>query len=182
MIRIIDFVGAFLGLLFGFPLLVIIYIVGVFDTGSPVFSQIRVGKNKQPFTLYKFRTMNVTAESVGTHEIDRSSITRIGSFLRKTKLDELPQFINVLKGEMSLVGPRPGLFNQIDLIKARDARAIYNVRPGITGLSQINTIDMSMPELLAEWDERMIKTLTLKKYFYYIFATMCGHGTGDRFR
>ena len=100
--------------------------------------------------------------------------------MRKTKLDELPQLWNVLKGEMSLVGPRPGLFNQEELTQAREAKNIYNVRPGITGLAQVNEIDMSTPELLAQTDEKMIATLSLKHYFTYILQTVTGSGSGDR--
>ena len=104
----------------------------------------------------------------------------MGAFLRKTKLDELPQLWNVLKGEMSLVGPRPGLFNQKELTMARDARGVFDVRPGITGLAQVNDIDMSTPELLAETDANMIRELSIKNYFKFIFQTVLGAGAGDR--
>lgn len=97
-----------------------------------------------------------------------------------TKLDELPQLWNVLKGEMSLVGPRPNLFNQEDLIVKRDALGVYDVRPGITGLAQVNEIDMSTPQLLAETDAEMIRTLSLANYFKYVFQTVAGKGSGDR--
>jgi len=180
MIRLFDIFFALFGLLFALPFLLILYIIGLFDTGSPIFKQERVGKNKKPFTLIKFRTMSVDTASVASHLASTSSITPFGSFLRRTKLDELPQLWNVLKGEMSLVGPRPGLFNQDELTKARDAKNIYNVRPGITGLAQVNEIDMSTPELLAETDYKMINTLNLKNYFSYIFQTVAGKGSGDR--
>ncbi|MDO9869625.1 sugar transferase [Glaesserella parasuis] len=117
MIRILDFLFSILGLVFTFPILVIVTILGYFDTGSPIFIQERVGKNKKPFKLIKFRTMNVNTASVASHLAGSSSITKLGRFLRKTKIDELPQLINVLKGEMSLVGPRPNLFNQKELIQ-----------------------------------------------------------------
>ena len=109
-----------------------------------------------------------------------SSITQFGAFLRRTKLDELPQLWNVLKGEMSLVGPRPGLFNQEELTAERDALGVFQVRPGITGLAQVNDIDMSTPKLLAETDAKMIASLTVKGYFKYIFKTVLGKGSGDR--
>ena len=182
MLRLFDFVLALLGLAFGFPVLLIIYIVGLFDTGSPLFCQERVGKNKQPFTLVKFRTMQVNTASVASHLASSSSITPLGGFLRKTKLDELPQLWNVLKGEMSLVGPRPNLFNQEELIAARDRLGVYDVLPGITGLAQVSDIDMSTPELLAETDNQMIKSLTVHDYFKYIFMTATGQGRGDRVR
>lgn len=182
MLRVFDFVFSLLGLVFGSPVLLIIYIIGLFDTGSPVFKQERVGRNKKPFTLVKFRTMSVDTASVASHLASTASITKIGGFLRKTKLDELPQLWNVLKGEMSLVGPRPGLFNQAELTAARDSQGVYAVRPGITGLAQVNDIDMSTPELLAKTDAEMIKNMTLRNYFKYIFQTVLGAGAGDRIR
>jgi len=156
--------------------------MGLFDTGSPVFRQERVGRNKKPFILVKFRTMSVDTASVASHLASTASITKMGGFLRKTKLDELPQLWNVLKGEMSLVGPRPGLFNQEELTKAREGEGVFMVRPGITGLAQINDIDMSTPELLAKTDARMIKEMSLKNYFKFIFQTVLGAGTGDRIK
>jgi lipopolysaccharide/colanic/teichoic acid biosynthesis glycosyltransferase len=180
LLRLLDFIFSFLGLLFAFPFLIILTIVGYFDTGSPIFIQERVGRNKKSFNLIKFRTMTVGTASVASHLASSSSITKFGDFLRKTKLDELPQLWNVLKGEMSLVGPRPNLFNQEELINERETRGVYNVRPGITGLAQVNKIDMSTPELLAKTDEKMISTLTTSDYFKYILQTVTGSGSGDR--
>ena len=180
MIRLFDFLFSFFGILFLLPIMLVLYIIGLFDTGSPVFKQERVGKNKKPFTLYKFRTMNVKAQSVATHLANTAEITKFGSFLRKSKLDELPQLFNVLFGDMSLVGPRPNLFNQTELIEERDRRGVYNVVPGITGLAQINEIDMSTPRELAEKDAEMLQSLTIVDYFKYIFATVGGKGQGDR--
>lgn len=180
MIRLFDFLFSFFGILFLLPIMLVLYIIGLFDTGSPIFKQERVGKNKKPFTLYKFRTMNVTAQSVATHLANTAEITKFGSFLRKSKLDELPQLFNVLFGDMSLVGPRPNLFNQTELIEERDSRGVYKVVPGITGLAQINEIDMSTPKELAIKDAEMIKSLTIVDYFKYIFATVGGKGQGDR--
>jgi lipopolysaccharide/colanic/teichoic acid biosynthesis glycosyltransferase len=114
-IRVLDILFATLGLVFGLPFLVAIYVVGLLDTGSPLFRQERVGRCKKPFILVKFRTMAPETKSVASHLADSSSITPVGRFLRRTKLDELPQLWNVLKGEMSLVGPRPCLFNQVEL-------------------------------------------------------------------
>ncbi len=141
--------------------------------------QERVGRNKKPFKLVKFRTMSVDTQSVASHLASNASITKLGSFLRKTKIDELPQLINVLKGEMSLVGPRPNLFNQHELIIERDKFGVYDVLPGITGLAQVQNIDMSTPNLLARTDKEMIDTLTLKDYFKYIMMTVTGSGSGD---
>lgn len=179
-VRVLDFFMALVGFVLTFPILVIVTIIGYFDTGSPIFIQVRVGKNKQPFKLIKFRTMSVETKSVASHLASTASITKLGGFLRKTKIDELPQLINVLKGEMSFVGPRPNLFNQEELITERDSRGVYAVLPGITGLAQVNTIDMSTPQLLAETDQKMIQTLTIKHYFKYIIMTATGSGSGDR--
>ena len=180
MIRIFDIVFSLLGLVFGLPLLFLLTLIGLFDTGSPIFRQVRVGRHQKPFTLVKFRTMKLDTASVATHLASNSSITRFGHFLRKTKLDELPQLWNVLKGEMSLVGPRPGLFNQEELTQERAKRGVYEVRPGITGLAQVNEIDMSTPALLAETDAKMLHSLTVADYFKYIFMTVAGKGAGDR--
>ncbi|KAA5535375.1 sugar transferase [Paenimyroides baculatum] len=180
MIRLFDFLFSFFGVLFLSPIMLVLYVIGLFDTGSPIFKQQRVGKNKKPFTLYKFRTMNVKAQSVATHLANTAEITKFGSFLRKSKLDELPQLINVVLGDMSLVGPRPNLFNQTELIEERDSRGVYNVVPGITGLAQINEIDMSTPKELAIKDAEMLQSLTMADYFKYIFATVGGKGQGDR--
>lgn len=179
MIRLLDFLAAFFGLLFLWPVLLVVTIIGLFDTGSPIFVQERVGRNKKTFKLIKFRTMSVDTQSVASHLASNASITKLGAFLRKTKIDELPQLINVLRGEMSLVGPRPNLFNQQELIKEREALGVYNVLPGITGLAQVQNIDMSTPALLAQIDREMIDTLTIKNYFKYIIMTVTGSGSGD---
>ena len=180
MIRLFDVLFSAVGLILGAPLLLLLTFIGLLDTGSPLFRQIRVGRDQKPFTLWKFRTMRRGTASVATHLASRSSVTRFGHFLRRTKLDELPQLWNVLKGEMSLVGPRPGLFNQEELTRERALREVFKVRPGITGLAQISEIDMSTPELLAETDQRMLQHLTLRAYFKYILLTISGKGAGDR--
>ena len=180
MTRISDILFAFLGLVLLSPILIVLMIIGYFDTGSPIFRQERVGKGKRAFRLVKFRSMYVNAPSVATHLASVSSITPFGSFLRKSKMDELPQLWNVFVGEMSLVGPRPSLFNQEELIYERDSRGVYSVRPGITGLAQINKIDMSTPQRLAETDAKMIQELNTLGYFKYIFLTVFGKGFGDR--
>ena len=180
MIRLLDIVFSLAGFVIGFPVLAVLYVLGLFDTGSPLFRQERVGRNKKPFTLVKFRTMKVETASVASHLASTTSITKFGHLLRRTKLDELPQLWNVLKGEMSLVGPRPCLFNQEELISEREQRGVLAARPGITGLAQVNDIDMSTPKLLAETDQKMLENLTVGAYFKYIFMTVAGKGTGDR--
>lgn len=182
MTRLFDVVLSLIGLLFGAPALAVLCVLGWFDTGSPLFRQERVGRLQRPFVLVKFRTMRPDTASVATHLADAAMITTLGRFLRRTKLDELPQLWNVLKGEMSLVGPRPCLFNQEDLVAERAQRGVFNVRPGITGLAQVQGIDMSTPRLLAETDAQMIETLTLFNYFKYILMTVLGKGAGDRIK
>ena len=182
MIRLLDFLFSLFGLVVGFPILILLFVIGLFDTGSPLFRQTRVGRNEKAFTLVKFRTMKKDTASVASHLASSSSITRFGHFLRKTKLDELPQLWNVLKGEMSLVGPRPCLFNQEELIAERKKRGVLNYRPGITGLAQVKEIDMSTPELLARTDAKMLESLTISDYFKYILMTVTGSGSGARVR
>ena len=180
MIRFFDFFFAIFGLLILLPLLIVLTVIGYFDTSSPFFVQERVGKNKKPFKLVKFRSMFVNTKSVATHLASSSSITKHGKFLRASKLDELPQLWNVLIGDMSLVGPRPNLFNQEELILERDKMLVYTLKPGITGLAQINNIDMSTPYLLAKTDAEMMRNFGVKTYFSYIFATLRGKGSGDK--
>ena len=182
MIRALDILFSLLGMICGIPVFLVVIILSLLDHGSPFFKQIRIGKNQQPFTLVKFRTMAIGTRSVGTHLVDPSSITKLGRFLRKTKLDELPQLFNVLMGQMSLVGPRPCLPNQTELISERSQRDVFEVRPGITGLAQINDVDMSTPRKLARYDQLMIKRLTLTLYGNLILSTVLGKGSGDRVR
>jgi lipopolysaccharide/colanic/teichoic acid biosynthesis glycosyltransferase len=126
--------------------------------------------------------MKVNTASVATHMAEASAITRCGRFLRRSKLDELPQLWNVLKGDMSLVGPRPCLFNQEELMRERTQRGVFDVRPGITGLAQVQGLDMSNPRLLAETDREMISRFTLRNYIKYIVLALVGKGSGDRVR
>lgn len=180
MTRVLDVLFSLFGLVLGLPFLVLLTLVGLFDAGLPIFRQERVGRHQRPFRLVKFRTMKVDTVSVATYLASSASIAPFGHFLRRTKPDESPQLWNVLKGDMSLVGPRPGLFNQHELTHEREKRGVYAVPPGITGLAQVNKIDMSTPALLAETDQKMIQTLTLANYFKCIFQTVSGKGGGDR--
>ena len=182
LMRLIDIFLSLFGLISTFPVLLILVVFGFFDTGAPIFRQKRLGQNQRPFMLMKLRTMREDTASVPTHLVNPSATTGFGRFLRRTKLDELPQLWNVLKGEMSLVGPRPGLPSQGALIKARAMRGVYSVKPGITGLAQITGIDMSTPELLARTDAQMIARMSLKDYFCFIFLTVIGKGRGDRIK
>lgn len=162
--------------------MLLICIIGFFDTGSPLFFQSRVGRRQRPFTLMKFRTMSIDTDQVGTHLVNAASITPLGNFLRKTKLDELPQLFNVLLGQMSLVGPRPCLPNQKKLVDERENRGAYEVRPGVTGLAQVNDVDMSTPRKLARYDQLMISRMSIELYIKLVIATALGKGRGDRVR
>lgn len=180
MIRLLDFVFALFGGLLLLPLLLLLCLIGLFDTGAPLFCQRRVGLRGKTFTLVKFRTMARDTAQVATHLADADQITRFGHILRRTKLDELPQLWNVLRGEMSLVGPRPCLPTQAHLVELRQNAGVLDVRPGITGLAQVQNIDMSTPEKLVRADAEMIRTLSLTRYFTYILQTVTGSGQGDR--
>lgn len=180
MLRVLDLLLAAFGLLVGLPVLLLITLLGLLDTGSPLFFQTRVGRHQKPFRLVKFRTMRPNTASVATHLADPKAVTGLGHFLRRSKLDELPQLWNVLTGQMSLVGPRPCLFNQTELIEERERREVFAHRPGITGLAQVQGIDMSTPELLARTDAQMLQTLSVAAYFKYLLLTVSGKGAGDR--
>lgn len=154
----IDFIFVLLSFTILIWLKILIYIfLKLSSSESALFAQKRVGFKQSIFTCYKFRTMKVDTPQKGTHEISSNSITKFGNFLRKFKLDELPQSFNIIKNEMTLIGPRPCLASQNELIRERNNKDIFSVKPGITGLAQINNIDMSNPKKLALWDERYVK-------------------------
>lgn len=182
MLRLLDILLSSVGLLLASPVMAVIGCLTLVETGSPLFRQERVGRRRRPFVLLKFRTMRRDTPSVATHQVDPAAVTTRGRFLRASKLDELPQLWNVLRGDMSLVGPRPCLPVQAEVIRAREARDVFDARPGITGLSQICGIDMSSPELLADTDARMLRRLNVRNYLGYILQTIVGRGVGDRLR
>ena len=153
--------------------------LGSFIFKSPIFIQERVGRFKSGFKIIKFRSMKVGTRSVGTHLINRSSIPKYGAFLRHFKLDEILQLFNVLLGHMSIVGPRPCLFNQSDVIVEREKLNIFQAKPGITGLSQIRKITMENPIILARTDYEMMIDFSLIKYIKIIILTIFGCGKGD---
>lgn len=151
--RTLDLAGALVGIALLWPVALGVALAIRLDSCGPaVFPQQRVGRHGRPFRCLKFRSMHVDAPQRPTHESVAADVTRVGRVLRRTKLDELPQLLNVIRGEMSLVGPRPCLPTQRQLIDARRARGVEALRPGITGLAQVNGIDMSDPERLAEAD------------------------------
>ena len=180
MIRFFDFFLSGLAFFVLLPVFICLFILGYFDTGSPLFIQPRMGLNKKTFYLIKFRSMHINTPSLPTHLNNFSSITKFGRFLRSSKLDELPQLLNVLGGSMSLVGPRPNLLDQHDLIRERLLLNVYRAKPGLTGLSQVNNIDMSNPVLLAKTDSEMLKDFNLLIYFKIIFITLGGKGFSDK--
>lgn len=179
-IRVLDLVISICALLISLPILIFIFFVCLFDTGSPLFAQQRVGKHGQLFRLFKFRTMLRDTKSVPTHLVSTDSITRFGKILRATKLDELPQLINVLIGDMSMVGPRPCLPSQHDVIHERRKLGVLESKPGITGLAQISCVDMSEPVSLARLDLATVNDLSIGKYIKVIIMTCLGRGSGDR--
>ena len=180
LIRAIDLVAAISGGVVTLPILLILaFLVRLNSPGPALFRQSRVGRNEALFVCYKLRTMVEGTPGVGTHEISVAHVTSIGRWLRRLKLDELPQLWNVVRGEMSLVGPRPCLPSQLELIEARRARGVYGVRPGVTGLAQVIGLDMSTPRELAEKDAIWARAPNLKDYVRLIILTVLGKGQGD---
>lgn len=174
--RILDFVLAVFGLVILSPLYLIIIIAIKLDSKGPIlFEQKRMAQNKKSFKIYKFRTMRIdTPHNMPTHMLVHadSYITNVGKFLRKTSLDELPQLLNILKGEMSVVGPRPCLMNQKDLIIERDKYAANNAKPGLTGLAQISGRDELPIPIKAKYDGNYCKNVTFIGDFKIFFETV----------
>ena len=179
-IRIYDFILSLTLIIVLSPLLIFLFFICLFESPKPIFIQKRVGKNQKPFNLYKFRTMKIDSPSVASHLVSQVQVTPFGTIIRLLKLDELLQLINVIKGDMSLIGPRPCLFNQKELIFEREKYNLFSVKPGISGLAQIKGIDMSKPFLLAETEFNMVSSFSQIKYFKYLFLTFVGKGKGDR--
>ena len=173
--RIIDFILSLCGLIILSPVFIILCIWIKLDSKGPIlFKQKRIGINKSNFNIYKFRTMYVdTPKDMPTHMLANPNqfITRAGKFLRKTSLDELPQIINILKGEMSIIGPRPALWNQDDLIAERDKYQANNVKPGLTGWAQINGRDELEIPVKARLDGEYVKRIS------FLFDLKCFFGT-----
>jgi O-antigen biosynthesis protein WbqP len=175
--RLFDFAAAACGLAVLWPVVAAVMIAIRLDSPGPaVFAQTRVGRNGRPFTCYKLRTMRAGTGDRPSHEVGASALTPIGGFLRRSKLDELPQLYNVVRGDMSLVGPRPCLPSQTALIAARTRQGALSVRPGITGLAQVQGIDMSEPERLAIEDGLYVRSRTFEGDLALIFRTLYGAG------
>ena len=173
--RMIDFILSLMGLIILSPVFIILCIWIKMDSKVPVlFKQKRFGKNKSYFNIYKFRTMRTdTPSDMPTHMLSNPEqyITKCGKFLRKTSLDELPQIINILKGEMSIIGPRPALWNQEDLIEKREQYHANDIRPGLTGWAQINGRDELEIEVKARLDGDYVKRMS------FLFDLKCFIGT-----
>ena len=149
---------------------------------NPFFRQIRLGRNEQPFSILKLRTMQPSTPTGASHEIGEAYILRAGRPIRAMKIDELPQLWNVIRGEMSLVGPRPGLPTQLELTKARRDRGVFALLPGITGLGQIEGLDMSTPDKLAISDAKYLGNWSLAQDLKIMLHTAIGKGQGDAAR
>lgn len=182
--RRIDFLLSLVGIIVLSPILLILCIAIKIDSKGPViFKQKRVGKNKSHFYIYKFRTMKVdTPQETPTHLLSNPDffITRVGKFLRKTSLDELPQLFNILKGDMAVIGPRPALWNQYDLIEERDKYHANDIRPGLTGLAQISGRDELEIDYKARLDGQYTANITpmmdLKCFFGTIISVFKSDG------
>lgn len=171
--RTADFCFSLVGILITAPIMVIIYcVIFVFENRSPIFLQTRIGRFKKPFTMLKFRTMASSTKSVPTHELRDIKYSKLGRFLRRSKLDELPQLLNVLLGNMSLVGPRPCLPSQYDLIEKRDRLGIYDFRPGITGCAQMLNLAMDDIDTLVGYESEQYSDFNLIKYCKILSAQL----------
>ncbi|MDH6373266.1 O-antigen biosynthesis protein WbqP [Paenibacillus sp. PastF-3] len=183
----IDFLMALIGMLVLWPVFLIIAIAIKTSSKGPIlFKQKRLGKNKSEFYILKFRTMRTdTPQDMPTHLLEDPDffITKIGKFLRKTSLDELPQIINILKGEMSIVGPRPALWNQYDLIAERDKYGANDIKPGLTGWAQINGRDELPIEKKAKLDGEYVASLSfifdIKVFFMTILSVLKSDGVKE---
>ena len=171
--RIMDVAGAFfIFLALGWLMIICWLLVKLSSVGMGLFIQKRFGRYGRLFDCYKFRTMVQGTKQAGTHEVSAQAITPVGRFLRKTRLDELPQIFNIFKGEMSLVGPRPCLPMQTALINERKKKGVDQLVPGVTGLAQILGVDMSNPTKLASIDYDYLKRRTLLLDIKMIFLTL----------
>ena len=174
--RFYDTVLSFIGLIILSPLLLVIVILIKLDSRGPIlFRQKRIGRNKKHFYILKFRTMRIdTPKDTPTHMLENPKqwITKVGKFLRKTSLDEIPQIINILKGDMSIIGPRPALWNQYDLVEERDKYHVHKLYPGLTGYAQINGRDeLPIPEK-AKLDGYYVKNISLWLDIKIFFGTI----------
>ena len=173
--RIIDVVGALCGIIVFSPIFIITSIlIKLESNGSVIFKQIRVGKDSKPFYIYKFRSMKTDAPNMATNDLKNPEvyITRVGKFIRKTSIDELPQLFNILKGDMSIVGPRPVIEKERDLLQLRRESYIDKIKPGVTGWAQINGRDNLDVEEKVKYDKEYLWNRSIKFDIYIIFKTV----------
>ncbi|MFS1036320.1 sugar transferase [Enterococcus casseliflavus] len=174
--RIIDFILSLMGIIVLSPVLLLLCLAIRLDSKGPIiFKQKRVGKNKTHFNIYKFRTMKIdTPKEMPTHLLADPDfyITKVGKFLRKTSLDELPQLFNIIKGDMAVIGPRPALWNQYDLIEERDKYGANDIRPGLTGLAQISGRDELEIPIKAKIDGKYTNNISLMMDIKCFFGTI----------
>ena len=185
--RMIDFIMALIGIIILSPILLILsIIIKVTSPGPILFKQNRVGKDNVEFKILKFRTMRIdTPKDCPTHLLDNPDqyITRVGKFLRKTSLDELPQLINIINGDMAIIGPRPSLPNQYDLNDLRDKNGASKVKPGLTGLAQVSGRDELEIDIKAALDGQYVKNITfigdLKLFFKTFISVLKSDGVKE---
>lgn len=174
--RLLDIIFSVFGIIILLPLLIIISILIKTTSKGPIlFKQRRIGKNKKEFVIYKFRTMRTdTPKDMPTHMLNNAKgyITKIGNLLRKTSLDELPQLINIIKGDMSIIGPRPALYNQEDLINERDKYNANDIRPGLTGWAQVNGRDELEIPVKAKYDGEYLEKMSFLFDVKILFKTV----------
>ncbi|WP_171805157.1 sugar transferase [Enterococcus casseliflavus] len=174
--RIIDFLLSLVGIIVLSPVLLLLCMAIKIDSKGPIiFKQKRVGKNKTHFNIYKFRTMKIdTPKEMPTHLLSDPDfyITKVGKILRKTSLDELPQLFNIIKGDMAVIGPRPALWNQYDLIEERDKYGANDIRPGLTGLAQISGRDELEIPIKAKLDGKYTDNISLMMDIKCFFGTI----------
>ena len=160
--RCLDFAFAVLAILGLSPLLILAaLIIRLQDGGPAIFRQVRVGRDLAPFTIFKFRSMPVATPNVASADARKVTITPFGRFIRRTNIDELPQLFNILRGDMSLIGPRPALASQAELLRLRAAAHVMRARPGLTGLAQVNSYDGMSEAEKVEWERRYVLRITL---------------------
>ncbi|MCD8909796.1 sugar transferase [Staphylococcus gallinarum] len=172
--RIFDIVSSLYAIIIFFPIIILVSVFIKLESKGPIiFKQKRPGINNRLFNIYKFRSMRIDTPNVATDKLDPSDyITKTGKFIRKTSLDELPQLFNIIKGDMSVVGPRPALYNQYELIDKRTSENIHLVKPGLTGLAQVMGRDDNTDDQKVQYDKFYVENQSFKLDLYIIYKTV----------
>ncbi|MBQ0009898.1 MAG: sugar transferase [Ruminococcus sp.] len=171
--RTFDLILSILLLIVLSPLLIAVAVILLFTSDAPVlFTQMRVGKGKRPFCIYKFRTMKAGAPEAPSRTVPEEYVSRFGAFLRRTGMDELPQLLNIIRGDMSLIGPRPLILDETEMHERREALGVYRVAPGLTGLAQVHCEDITSLSEKAEYDARYVDHITFFGDIRILFATV----------